>query len=152
MPTDLVAIIKEKQEAIAKLQEELDAAEALLTGKTRPRPHVAPSAPATPPAKPKKPRRAAKAKRARALRRPARAVKAERPEIVSTSSVGRTVAVLRRAGKPLHVDEIIKQIEAEGAQVNKTTLVGNLSRYVKAKLVFYRAEPSVFGLAEMRKG
>lgn len=81
-----------------------------------------------------------------------KAVESRRGVVVPTSSVGRTVEVLKRAGKPLHVDKIIKEIEAQGHKIIKTTLVGNLSRYVKAKRVFYRAEPSVFGLIELRKG
>jgi hypothetical protein len=73
------------------------------------------------------------------------------PGFVPTSSVGRAVEVLRQAGKPLHIAEIIRAIEARGGSVRKDTLVGNLSRYIKAKQVFYRVSPSVYGLLEFKR-
>ncbi len=149
MPNDLIAVIKQKQAAIAKLQAELDEARALLTGGTRQKP---PQAGARESVESPMPRTTTPRHRKRAAPRRSRPAFAPKGEIVPTSSVGRTVTVLKRAGKPLHVDEIMKQIETEGHKVSKGTLVGNLSRYVKAGRVFYRAAPSVFGLIEMRKG
>ena len=61
------------------------------------------------------------------------------------------MAVLRQAGKPLHIKEIIRGIEAGGHKVMKTTVIGNLSRYVKDKRVFYRAGISTYGLLEWKK-
>lgn len=151
MPNDLVAVIKQKQVAIAKLQAELDEARALLTGETRPRPQIARQQVEAPATRAVEARRSPRVRATARAQRAARGAKAAKGEIVPTSSVGRTVEVLKRAGKPLHVDEIIKQIEAEGHKVNKTTLVGNFSRYVKAKRVFYRAAPSVFGLLGSKK-
>lgn len=145
---DLIAVIKQKQTAIAKLQAELDEARALLTGGTSEKPRARVREWAESPT----PRPAAPKRRKRAARRRSRATFTPKGEIVPTSSVGRTVTVLKRVGKPVHVDEIIKQIQADGHKVNKNTLVGNLSRYVKAGRVFYRAAPSVFGLLEMKKG
>lgn len=137
VPNDLIAVIKQKQAAIAKLEAELDEARALLSGE---------------------------AIKAAGRPTPSRAFKGRVPHkgrsvlvgvsgVLPTSSVGRAIDALREAGKPLHVTEILRRIEAQhGEKVNKTTLVGNLSRYIKAKKMFYRAGPNVFGLIEMRKG
>lgn len=146
MASNLIAVIREKQLAIAKLQAELDEALTLLSGAstgthgrtTRPDPIL--------------PTVAARVKSSPRTRRNRTGVKAAKGEIIATSSVGRMVTVLERAGKPIHIDDAIRQIEAEGHQVNKATLVGNLSRYIKDKRVFYRAAPSVFGLIAARKG
>jgi hypothetical protein len=141
MPNDLIALIKQKQDAIAKLEAELTEARAILL--------KAPSRQGSPSeivGVPSKKKRTSHHGR----REPGRRVGA--PGILPMSSVGLTVEVLRQAGKPLHVTDIIRDIEAKGHKVSKTTLIGNLSRYVQDKRVFYRAGPNVFGLIEMRKG
>ncbi len=110
----LLALIKQKQAAIVKLQAELDEARELL-------------APYAPP---------------RVGRR-----KGVQQGIMPGSSVGRALGVLEEAGVPLHVDEIVVRImHTCGLAVNRQTLVGNLSRYVKAERVFRRAGLNVFGL------
>lgn len=145
MANALIALIKKKQARIARLdaqkaavQAELDEASAMLSKK-------APTdTGAAPPATPKTGRKAKKP-------RPGSS-RVGTPGIIPTSSVGLAVGVLKRAGKPLPVTDIIRELQAQGHNVVKTTLVGNLSRYVKAKRVFFRAAPSIFGLLEFKKG
>lgn len=137
MPNDLIALIKQKQDAVAKLEAELAEARALLL--------KAPSRQEGPPTN----RASGKKEATKSRQGPNRRIGV--PSIQPTSSVGLTVEVLRQAGKPLHVTDIIRSIEAKGHKVSKTTLIGNLSRYVQKKRVFYRAGPNVFGLLEMRK-
>ena len=49
----------------------------------------------------------------------------------------------------MHVDSLLKRIEEmSGFTVRKTTLVSNLSRYVRAQDTFTRPEPSMYGLSE----
>lgn len=146
MGNDLIAVIKQKQAAIAKLQAELEEARALLSGQR-------PSRMAT--AAPKFSRTGrvrSRAARAANATRAARAALVGVEGIMPTGSVAKAVDILREAGKPLHITDILRGIETQrGEKVNKATLVGNLSRYIKAKRIFYRAGPNVFGLIEMRK-
>ena len=147
MPNDLLALIKQKQEAIAKLQTELEEARRLLNRALARPPlagvdiavHTRAGGPKVKATKGKKlPSHSAKAA--------SRATAA----IVPTSSIGLTVSVLREAATPLYIDEIIKRIAENGHKVKKTTLVGNLSRYIKDKKVFYRAAPNTYGLVEQK--
>jgi hypothetical protein len=148
MASDLIAVIKQKQEAIAKLQAELAEARALLVGEPRPKSRMQASPEVVEKATSRRVRRRRRGRMR--LRRPL-GVKAAKGEIVPTSSVGLTVAVLKRAGRPLHINDIIKEIEREGHTVKKITLVGNLSRYITRNRVFYRLSPSVYGLLEMKR-
>jgi len=133
MAKDLVGAIKEKQAAIARLQAELDEARALLSGVHtggRARVRFIPSGNAT---------RTRKAKGSPVL------------PYKPGSSVGRAAKVLRTEGKPLHVDELLPRVQRRGHEVKKTTLVGNLSRYVNAGVVFNRPAPNTFGLLEWQE-
>lgn len=145
MGNDLIAVIKAKQAEIAKLQAELDEARALLTGGER---IVRPPARPSPAARP---RPKARTKPLRKPSPPSRAAVVDVEGIMPTGSVAQAVEILREAQKPLYVMEIIKRIEERhGKKVKKDTLVGNLSRYVKAGKLFYRAGPNVYGLLELK--
>lgn len=68
------------------------------------------------------------------------------------STVGQARRVLRMVGGPLHVDELIKNIEhMTGLPVNKATLVSNLARYVKNNDTFTRVGANRFGLIDYGK-
>jgi hypothetical protein len=63
------------------------------------------------------------------------------------SSVVMAESVLSEAGRPMHVDQLLAAIQRRfGQQVRKDTLVGNISRHIKAGKTFERVAPSVFGL------
>jgi hypothetical protein len=66
------------------------------------------------------------------------------------SSVTLATRVLQRAGKPMHVEDIVREIEAQfHRRVLLDTLVGNISRMIsRGKTVFVRKGPNVFGLCE----
>lgn len=135
MSNSLTDLIRQKKAQIAQLQKELDEALGELTG----------------------------AGNGHAVRTRTTGKKAAAPslfgdgppsggkDIIPTSSVGRSIEILRQADKPLRIAEIMKRLEASGHKVNKSTLVGGLSRYVKLKRVFYRAAPNTFGLMEHRR-
>jgi hypothetical protein len=60
-----------------------------------------------------------------------------------------TQIVLDAAEAPLHIDEILRQVnENSDEKVLKNTLVSNLSRYVKHGDTFTRPAPSTFGLTK----
>lgn len=131
MAQDLVALVKQKQAQIARLQAELDEVRGILESDD--------SAPK--PLSPAPLRRRSRSSRKGLNSRPYKA----------KSSVGWTVKVLKEAGEPTHVDEIVSRIEKRGHKVKKTTLVGNIARYIKQGKVFYRAGPNVYGLIEWQR-
>lgn len=65
------------------------------------------------------------------------------------SSVGWAKRVLKMNGGPMHVDDIIKNVQhMTGMPVNKTTIVSSLSKYVKAGDTFKRTAANTFALIE----
>ena len=74
-----------------------------------------------------------------------------RADIKPDSDAGQAWAVLREAGTPLHVTDILKAIEKKkGKQPIRASLVSALARYSKKKRIFYRAKPNTFGLLEWK--
>ncbi len=70
-----------------------------------------------------------------------------RKPIRAASTVGHAKRVLQMVGSPIHVDEIITNIQhMTGVRINKATLVSNLSRYVANGDTFKRTGPNTFGL------
>lgn len=139
MPSDLIAVIKQKQAEIAKLQAELDEARALLGGSGMfMTPHHG---------------RPLAASKVKGNDRRTAGASDRADAIVSGSAADLAAQAVRAAGHPLHAHEMVKAIEqATGQKVKLATLVGSLSRWVKKKTMFYRAGRNVFGLIEMRKG
>ena len=134
----LIAGIREKRERLAQLQRDADALraelrqiEAAVTGRTD-RTH------------PEKP----KAKSRHGFTGGKRA-----KPIQEGSSVGRTLALLRQVGRPMSADDILTALNAQGhpGQVQKPTLVSNLSRYVQHHDTFTRPAPNTYGLTEFNK-
>lgn len=67
----------------------------------------------------------------------------------SGNSTEWAATVLRQAGRPMHVNDIISAIEREFHLSPKSaTLVGNLSRLVKRGRIFERVGPNQFALLE----
>lgn len=129
---DLISAIKEKQQRILELRREIVALEAEL-------------------------REARSILGERPKREMGRVAIRKRP-IRPKSSVWWAQKVLVHAGLPLHIDELVKRVEEfSDLTVQKTTLVSNLSRYVRAHDTFTRPEEGVYGLvafaeAENEKG
>lgn len=70
-----------------------------------------------------------------------------RRAIHETSTVGWARRVLRTAGYPMHIDEIVSMIaHMSGEAPSKATLVSNLCRYVKAGDTFRRTAANTFEL------
>lgn len=72
--------------------------------------------------------------------------------IRESSTVGQARRVLSMVGAPMHVNDIIKNIEhMSGLPVSKGTLVSNLARYVKAGDTFVRTGKNTFALIDDTK-
>ncbi len=64
-----------------------------------------------------------------------------------TSQIQMVHDVLRRAGKPLHVTEIIERVEkAHGIKLDRESIVSTLVKKVKRSDRFIRTDKNVFGL------
>ncbi len=134
MSETLIDLIRHKKAQIAQLQKELDEARGELTDRGAASGQVP-----------------AVSRKTQEKAAPAIELSRDGREIVPTSGIGLTVAILREAGRPLKIQEILKRLEAGGHRTKKNTLVGGLSRYVKLKRIFYRPAPSTFGLLDQRR-
>lgn len=56
-----------------------------------------------------------------------------------------------KAGKPLHVSEILKLIGKPNEKKLRVSLSGSLSAYVRGKKIFTKPYPNTFGLVEMEE-
>jgi hypothetical protein len=126
---DLLSIIKAKQTEIARLQAELEEAQALLGAIVRGTP--------APPAR--------RGRRRHPRRRSAKVLE-------HSPTAHEAAKVLRKAARPLHAKTIAKMMKRNGHRVTIATLVSTLSRWVQSRSVFYRARPNVFGLLSQRRG
>src|SRR5665213_1333971 len=68
--------------------------------------------------------------------------------IRTDSDVGRSREALKKAGKPLHISELVKAIGKADDKRNKISLAGTLSAYVRDNKVFTRPLPNTYGLME----
>ncbi|HYH00082.1 MAG TPA: hypothetical protein VD837_13185 [Terriglobales bacterium] len=69
-------------------------------------------------------------------------------ELRAGTSLAKTRDVLKKAGAPLHVSEILKQIGRPTDKKSRVSLSGTLAGYVRAGKVFTRPAPNTFGLVE----
>ena len=59
--------------------------------------------------------------------------------------------VLKAAGKPMHISEILKALNHPMDKKHRLSLSGSLSSYVRNGQIFTRPAPNTFGLIEMNK-
>jgi hypothetical protein len=62
------------------------------------------------------------------------------------STIGKTLALLKKTGKPMHIDEILLAIGKSASKKDKMALGGSLGWYVRRHEVFNRTAPNTFGL------
>lgn len=129
---DIAEAIKEKRTAILRLQTELDVLErarALLNGGAMDQPI---SQPAQAPRKSK--------------------MHPLKGRFSPKSGVGHAVTVLREAGVPLHIDEIIARVKKRGYEAKKTSLGSTLAKLSKQGRIFCRTQqPNTFALLDWVK-
>lgn len=77
----------------------------------------------------------------------------ESDETESSLKAGSQLATVRdlilAAGKPLHVDELLRQMNREVNKQTRTSLAGSLGGYARKSRVFKHEGPNIFGLMEM---
>ena len=64
------------------------------------------------------------------------------------SSVAKARDVLKKANKPLHVNEILSGIGKPQDRANRSGLNSSLSMYVRKREIFTRPAPNTYGLIE----
>ena len=62
------------------------------------------------------------------------------------SDMAKARDLIREAGRPLHISEILKGLGKEDTKEAKLSLSGSLSGYVRQQRVFTRPSPNTFGL------
>lgn len=65
------------------------------------------------------------------------------------SALAKAQEILRKAGKPLHITEILKALNEKPDK--RVSLSGSLSAYVRNGQIFTRPAPNTFGLLELSK-
>jgi hypothetical protein len=66
------------------------------------------------------------------------------------SAVARARDAIKKAGKPLHITEVLNAIGSEADKKNRISLSGSLFGYVRRGEVFTRPAPNTFGLREFQ--
>lgn len=65
-----------------------------------------------------------------------------------TSDLAKARDVIREAGKPLHVTDILKGLGREITRDSRASLASSIGLYVRRKEIFTRPIPNTFGLVE----
>jgi hypothetical protein len=73
------------------------------------------------------------------------------PALRPNSDLARARDVIRAAGKPVHITEILQKLGKELTRDNRSSLSGSIGWYVRRDEIFTRPLPNTFGLAEFEK-
>lgn len=73
-------------------------------------------------------------------------------QIKSGSAVAVIREILRKAGKPLHVNDILKEMGRPLTRNSKAAISGTLSPYVRDRNIFCRPAPNTFALIGTAEG
>lgn len=65
------------------------------------------------------------------------------------SSVAEAREAILKAGKPLHISDILKASGKEMTSKSRAALAGSISAYVRRGEIFTRPRPNTFGLTEL---
>jgi len=69
-------------------------------------------------------------------------------ELRPDTDLARARDLIRKAGQPLHISKILEGLGKEVNRINKASLSGSLSTYVRNQTIFTRPKPNTFGLLE----
>jgi len=67
------------------------------------------------------------------------------------SNIAKAHDVLKAAGKPLYITEILKAMNQPTDKKNRLALGGSLAAYVRRNMLFTRPAPNTFGLIEFEQ-
>jgi len=70
------------------------------------------------------------------------------PVLRAGSELEKARLAILKAGKPLHIKELVVSIGKEPTKENKTSLSGSIGAYVRRALIFTRPKPNTFGVTE----
>lgn len=70
------------------------------------------------------------------------------PQLRPSSEMGRARTELQKAGKPLHISEILEAIGKPDDKKSRVSLTSALASYVRKRQIFTRPQPNTFGLVE----
>jgi hypothetical protein len=70
-------------------------------------------------------------------------------ELRPGTAVAKTRDLIRHAGRPLHITDILKGLGKPPDKKNKLSLSGSLAAYVRDAQIFSRPAPNTFGLIEL---
>ena len=75
-------------------------------------------------------------------------IKGESPEskIRPGSVISKTLALLKKTGRPMHINEILEGIGKSTSKKDRVALSGSLGWYVRRHEIFNRTAPNTFGL------
>jgi hypothetical protein len=65
------------------------------------------------------------------------------------SAVAQAYDVIKSAGEPVHIDDILTRIGKEITRESKASLTSSLAAYVRREEIFTRPAPNTFGLTEL---
>jgi hypothetical protein len=68
------------------------------------------------------------------------------------SAIYKVRDAIRKAGKPLHITEILKALDKPLDRDSRSSISGTLGTYVRNGKIFTRPAPNTFGLIEMPQG
>jgi hypothetical protein len=76
-------------------------------------------------------------------------IPAEKPRLKSTSNIDMVEAVLKNAGKPLHVHDIIATVKEKfGIELDRDSMSSAIIKQVRKEKRFVRVAPNTFGLRQ----
>ena len=85
----------------------------------------------------------------RAVRRLRGGEEADKPRVRRKSQVDLVYDILLEAGRPLHIEEVIKRVEkAHGVRLDRESIVSALSKKVLRKQRFVRTDGNTFAVRE----
>ncbi len=64
------------------------------------------------------------------------------------SDLAKAQEAILKAGKPLHITELLKALGKEATHKNRVSLSGSIGAYVRKKQFFTRPAPNTFGVTE----
>lgn len=62
------------------------------------------------------------------------------------STIAKTLSILKRSGKPMHITEILNSLGKPDNKNNRVSLAGSLGWYVRRREIFTRPSPNTFAL------
>jgi len=67
------------------------------------------------------------------------------------SNMSKTYEMLRKAGKPMHINDILNAIGKNTSKKERVSLGGSLANYARKKRIFVKTAPNTFGLNGMEE-